>query len=200
LHPLPNPLALSLALPTRAGSSATARRRPLPVLRPPSRPRPVQCHGELRLAVSCSGHPPVCPLPLCLVRSALTRAIFAQPESRRCCPVESLRLRHCFVTPALPLKVSNLPVPLIRSFPLCLARDCSPELLCTAVSPPRHVQRPLVPPRRREGHGRVRQTAQIAPRLVPEPLVPRRGRPSRLRRVLAAGPSGVTAPMPVPGR
>jgi hypothetical protein len=51
-----------------------------------------------------------------------------------------------------------------------------------------------------EGHGRVRQTALIAPRLVPEPLVPRRGRPSRLRRVLAMGPSDTTAPMPALGR
>jgi hypothetical protein len=38
--PLPNPLALSLALPTQAESSATARRRLLPVLRSPSRLRP----------------------------------------------------------------------------------------------------------------------------------------------------------------
>jgi hypothetical protein len=104
---------LSLALPTRAGSSTTARRQPLPVLLPPSHQRPVQCHGELRLAVSCSGHPSVCPFPLCCVRSALTRAIFAQPEPRHRRPVESLRLRRCFTTPALPLKVSNLPVPLI---------------------------------------------------------------------------------------
>jgi hypothetical protein len=37
LRPLPDSLALSLALPTQAGSSATARRWPLPVLRPPSR-------------------------------------------------------------------------------------------------------------------------------------------------------------------
>jgi hypothetical protein len=34
-------LSPSLALPMRAGSSATAHRRPLHVLRPPSRPRPV---------------------------------------------------------------------------------------------------------------------------------------------------------------
>jgi hypothetical protein len=113
LRPLPNPLALSLALLTRAESSATARRRLLLVLRPPSRSRPVQCYGELRLTVSCSGHPSVCPLPLCFVRSTLAGAIFGQPVSRRRRPVESLRLRHCFATPALPLKVSNPPVPLI---------------------------------------------------------------------------------------
>jgi hypothetical protein len=57
-----------------------------------------------------------------------------------------------------------------------------------------------VPPRRCEGHGRVRQTALIAPKLVPEPLVARCGRPSRLRRVLAAGLSGATVPMPTLGR
>jgi hypothetical protein len=113
LRPLPDSLALSLTLPTRAGSSATAHRRPLPILRPPSCPRPVQCHGELRLTVSCSGHPLVLPLPLCFVRSTLTGAIFAQPESHRRRPIEYLRLRHCFVTPALPLKVSNPPIPLI---------------------------------------------------------------------------------------
>jgi hypothetical protein len=71
------PLPDSLALPTRAGSSATARCRPLPVLRPPSRPSPVQCHGELRLTVSCLGHPSVRHLPLCFAWSALTGAIFA---------------------------------------------------------------------------------------------------------------------------
>jgi hypothetical protein len=64
LCPLPNPLALSLALPTRAGSSATAHRWPLSVLWPSSRPCPVQCHSELRLTVSCSGHPSVCLFPL----------------------------------------------------------------------------------------------------------------------------------------
>jgi hypothetical protein len=52
---------VSLALPTRAGSHATARRRPLPVPWLPSLPCPVQCHGELLLTVSCSGHPLVCP-------------------------------------------------------------------------------------------------------------------------------------------
>jgi hypothetical protein len=110
LRPLPNPLALSLALPTCAGSSTTARRRPLPVLWLSPRPCPVQCHGELHLTVSCSGHPSVCPLPLFLVRSTLTRAIFAQAEPRRRRPVESLLLRRCFATPAVPLKVSDSPV------------------------------------------------------------------------------------------
>jgi hypothetical protein len=51
------------------------------------------------------------------------------------------------------------------------SRDCSPEQSSTAVSLPRCGLRSLVPPRRCEGHGRVRQTALIAPRLVPEPLV-----------------------------
>jgi hypothetical protein len=103
----------SLVLPTRAESSATAPRRQLPVLQPSSRPRPVPCHGEFRLAISCSGHPSVCPSPLCFVRSALTGAILAQSEPRRCRPVTSLRLYRCSVTPTLPLKVSNPSVPLI---------------------------------------------------------------------------------------
>jgi hypothetical protein len=51
------------------------------VLRSPSRPRPVPCHGEFRLAVSCSRHPSVCPSPLCFVWSALTGA--PPPSPRR---------------------------------------------------------------------------------------------------------------------
>jgi hypothetical protein len=141
LRPLPD----SLALPTA--------RRPLPVLRPPSRPRSVQCHGELRLTASCSRHPSVRPLPLCLVRSALTGAIFVQPEPRRRRPVESLRLYRCFANPALPLKVRNQPVPLIWLSPLYCSRDCSPEQSRVAVSPPRCGLRSLVPLRHREGHG-----------------------------------------------
>jgi hypothetical protein len=85
------------------------------------------------------------------------------------------------VTPTLLLEVSNLLVPLIWSLLPCLAHDCSPELPRAAVSPPRRVQRPLVLPRWRDAHGRVRQTALNAPELNPEPLVPRRGQPSRLR-------------------
>jgi hypothetical protein len=198
LRPLTNPLALSLSLslPTRAESSATVRCRLLPVLRPPSRSCPVPCHGEFCLAVSCSGHPSVCPSPLCFVRSTLTGAILAQPEPRRRRPVASLRLCRCFVTPTLSLNVSNPPVPLIWSFLFCCSRDCSPELPRAAISPPHCGLRPLVPLRQREGHGRVRQTVLIVPRLAPKPLVPHRGRPSRIWRVLAAGPSGATAPMP----
>jgi hypothetical protein len=146
-------LSPTLSLPTRAGSSATAHRRPLPILRPPSRPHPIQCNGELCLTVSCSGHPSVCPFPLCCVRFTLTGAIFSQPKPRRCRPVESLRLRRCFTTPALPLKVSNTPVPLIWSSPLCCSCDCSPEQPHVAVSPPHRGLRSLVPLRQREGHG-----------------------------------------------
>jgi hypothetical protein len=186
LCPLPNPLALSLALPTRVESSVTAHRRLLPVLRSPSCLCPVPCHGEFRLAVSCSRHPSVCPSLLWFVRSTLTGAILAQPEPHRRRPVVSLCLCRCSVTPALPLKVSNPPAPLIWSLLLCCSRDCSPELSRAAVSPPRRVQRPLVLPRRREGHDRVRQTALNAPELAPKPLEPRCGQPPRLRRALTA--------------
>jgi hypothetical protein len=196
LRPLPSSLALSLALPARTESSATARRRPSPVQWSPLRPCPVQCHGELRLAVSYSGHPSVCPLPLCLVRSALTGAFSCAAGVRHHRPVEPLRLRRCFATPALLLEVSNLPVPLIWSSSLYSSRDCSPKQSSAAVSLPRRGLRSLVPPRRCEGHGRVPQTALILPRLVPEPLVPRRGWPARLRRTLATGPNGATAPKP----
>jgi hypothetical protein len=126
--------------------------------------------------------------------------ILAQPEPHRRRPVISLRLRCCSVTPALPLKVSNLPVPLIWSLLLCCSRDCSPELSRTAVSPPRRMQRPLVLPRRHESHGRVRQTALNAPELAPKPLEPCRGQPPRLQRDLATEPSGATAPVSAPSR
>ena len=76
-----------------------------------------------------------------------------QSELRHRRPVEPLRLRCCFVMPALLLEVSNLPVPSIWSLLPCLVRDCSSELPRTAVSPPRHVQCPLVLPRRRNDHG-----------------------------------------------
>jgi hypothetical protein len=141
---------LSLALPTRVGSSATTRRRPLSVLWPSSRPCPVQCHGELRLTISCSGHPSVCPFPLCCVQSAITGDPPVQSKLHHCRPVEPLGLYRCFATPALLLEVSNLLVPLIWSLLPYLASDCSPELPRAAVSPPRRVQRPLVLPRRRE--------------------------------------------------
>jgi hypothetical protein len=196
----PNPLALSLALPTRTESSATAHRRPLPVLRSPSRPRPVFCLGEFHLTVSCSGHPSVCPLPLWFARPTFAAAILAQSELRHRRPVASLRHRRCPVTPALPLEVSNMPAPLIRSLLPWLARDCSLELPRAAVNPPRRVQRPLVLPCRRDAHVRVCQTALNAPKLVPKPLEPHRGQPPRLRRALATGPSDATAPVSAPSR
>jgi hypothetical protein len=104
-----------------------------------------------------------------------------QPEPRHRHPVESPCLRRCFTMPALPLKVSNLLVPLIWSFQLCCSRDCSPEQPRTAVSPPRRGPRSLVPLRQREGHGRTHQIALNAPELAPEPLEPCRGQPPRLR-------------------
>jgi hypothetical protein len=121
-----------------------------------------------------------------------------QPEFRHRRPVTSLRHRRCPVTLVLPLEVSNLPAPLIWQLLPWLARDCSPELPRTAISPPRLVQRPLVLPRRRDAHGRVRQTALNARELAPKPLEPCRGQPPRLRRALAMGPSGATAPMSAP--
>jgi hypothetical protein len=104
------------------------------------------------------------------------------------------------VTPALPLVVSNLLAPLIRSLLPWLARDCSPELPCVVVAPPHRVQHPLVLPRRRDAHGRVRQNALNVPELVPKPLEPYRGQPPRLRRALVAGPSGATVPVSAPSR
>jgi hypothetical protein len=147
----------------------------LPVLRPPSRSCPVQCHASL----------------LCPVRGH--RSISCAAGVHHHCPVEPLRLRRCFVTPALLLEVSNLPVPLIWSSPLYCLHDCLPENSSAAVSPLRRGLHPLVPLRQREGHDRVRQIARITPRPVPKPREPRRGRSARLRRTLAARPSGATA-------
>jgi hypothetical protein len=142
-------LSPSLSLcPREPRTSATARRCPPPVLWPPLRPCPVQCHGKLRLAVSYSGHPSVCPPPLWSVRSALTGVVLAQPELRHYRPVASLCLHRCPVPPALPLKVSNLPAPLFPCVLHWLTRNCSLELPRAAVSPPCRVQRPLVLPHR----------------------------------------------------
>jgi hypothetical protein len=184
---LPRPLSCS------ACANQELRHRPPPVLWPPLRPCPVQCHGELRLAVSYSGHPSVCPLPPNCARSTLTGAFSCAAGVCHRRPVEPLRLRRCFATPALQLEVSNLLVPLIWLSLLCSSHDCSPEQSSAVVSPLRRGLRSLVPPRRREGHGRVSQTPLIAPRLVPEPLVPCRGRSAHLRRTLTVEPSGATA-------
>jgi hypothetical protein len=116
-----------------------------------------------------------------------------QLELRLRRPEASLCLRHCPVTPAFPLKVSNLPTPLFPCLLPWSSRDCSPELIHTAVSPPHRGLRPLVPLRQRDAHDRVCQTALNAPELFPKPLEPRRGQSPRLRRALAAGPSGATA-------
>jgi hypothetical protein len=181
LRPLRSSLTHSLALPARTESSATARRCPPPVPWPPLRLCPIQCHGELRLAISYSRHPSVCPLPPCCVQSTLTGEFFYAAGVRHRHPVEPLRLCRCFATPALLLEVSNLLMPLIWLSSLYSSRDCSPEQSSAAVSLLRRGLRRLVPLCQREGHGRVRQTALITPRLVPEPLVPRRGRSARLR-------------------
>jgi hypothetical protein len=45
-------------------------------------------------------------------------------------------------------------------------------------------------------HGRVRRVALNMSDRFPKPPEPRRGRSARLRRTLAAGPSGATAPKP----
>jgi hypothetical protein len=142
-------LSPSLSLcPCDPRTSAIAHRRPPPVPWPPLCPCPVQCHGKLRLAVSYSGHPSVRPLSLYYVQSTLTGVVLTQPELRHRRPVASLCLRRCPVPPALPLKVSNLLASLFPCVLHWLTRNCSPELPHAAISPPRHVQRPLVLPGR----------------------------------------------------
>jgi hypothetical protein len=200
LRPLPNSLALSLALPTRAGSSATARRRPLPVLWLPSRPCPVQCHSELSLTVNCSGHPSVCPLLPCYVGSALTVAAFAQPEPRRRRPKVPPHLRRPPRAPEFALEVSTLPMPLFRQVLPQRPCNCSPKLAAPPWNLFHRGLRSLAPLCRFYTHSRVRRVTLNMPDPFPKPPEPRRGQPSRLRRTLAVGPSGATAPNPAPDR
>ena len=198
LRPLPSSLALSLALPARAESSATARRRPPHVLWPPLRLCPVQCHGELRLVVSYSGHPSVCPLPPCCARSTLTGAVLAQLEHRRRRPEAPPHPRRSPSVPEFALEVSNLPMPLIRQVPHQSPRNCSPEL----ATPPRNLfhrgLRSLEPPCRFCAHGCVRRDVLNVFGHFPKPPEHCRGRSARLWRTPTAGPSGATAPKSAP--
>jgi hypothetical protein len=131
--------------------------------------------------------------PLWLARSPLTGAFVAQQEPRRRQSEAPSHPRRPPSPPEFALEVSNLPTPLIRLLlPFC-PRDCSPELICAAVSPPRRVQRPLVLLCQRDAHGRVHRTALNAPELFLKPLERRLGQFPRLQRALASGPSGATA-------
>jgi hypothetical protein len=98
----------------------------------------------------------VCPFPPWFSRLALTGVVLAQPELRHHRRVASLCLRCYLVPPALPRKVSNLPVPLFPYVLHQLTRNCSPKLSRAAVSLSHRVQRPLVLPRRRGALGWVR--------------------------------------------
>jgi hypothetical protein len=62
------------------------------------------------------------------------------------------------------------------------------------VGPSRRVLRPLVPPRWRCAHGRVRHVALNAPESFPKSLEPCRGCSPRLQRDPAARSSGTAAP------
>jgi hypothetical protein len=155
------------------------------------RPCAIQCHGELRLAVSYSGHPSVCPLPLCCARSTFSGAVLAQSEPR-------CRRPEAPSVPEFALEVSNLPMPLFRQVPHRSPRNCSPEL----AAPPRNLfhrgLRYLAPPCRFCAHGCVHRDVLNVSVLFPKPLEPRRGRSARLRRTPVAGPSGATTPKSVP--
>jgi hypothetical protein len=194
LRPLPSSLTLSLAPPARTESSATARRRPSLVLWPSLCPCPIQCHGELCLAVSYSGHPSVCPLPPCCAQSTLTGAVLAQSEPRRRRPEARPHPRCSPSVPEFALEVRNLPIPLILQVSPQSPRNFSPEL----AAPPRNLYhcglRSLAPPCRFCAHGRVRRDALNVSSPFPKPPEPRCGRSARLRRTIAAGPSGATAP------
>jgi hypothetical protein len=175
LRSLPNSLAFSLAMPTRTGSCAIARRRPLPVMWPPSRTCPVQRHSELRLTVSCSRHPSVCPFLPCCVRYVLTGVFLAQPKPRRRRPEAPSHPHRSPNVPKFALEVSILPMPLFRQVSPLRPCNCSPEL----AAPPRNLfqrgLRSLAPPCRFCAHGRVRRVALNVSNPFPKPLEPRRG-------------------------
>jgi hypothetical protein len=177
LHPHLNPLAHSLALHARPESSTTAHRRLSSVLRPSWSPRPVCRLGKLRLAVSYSGHPLVCPSRLWFTRSALTGAFLAQPEPRRRRPEAPSHPRRSPNVPEFALKVTTLPMPLFRQVSPQSPRNFSPEL----VAPPRDFShrglRSLAPSCRFCAHGRFCHVALNVSDPFPKPLEPRHGRP-----------------------
>jgi hypothetical protein len=191
---LPRPLSLSL--PARTESSATAHRRPPPVPWPPLRP----CHGELRLAVSYSGHPSVCPLHPCCARSTLTGVVLAQSEPRHRRPEAPPHPHHSPSVLEFALEVSNLPMPLIHQVQHQSPRNCSPELS----APPRNLfhrgLHSLAPPCWFCVHGCVRRDVLNVFGPFPKPPEPRRGQSTHLQRTPAAGPSGATAPKSAPCR
>jgi hypothetical protein len=194
LRPLPNSPALSLALPTRTGSSATARRRPLPVPWPPLRLCPVQRHGELRLTVSCSGHPSVCPSLPCCVWSALTGAFLAQPEPHRRRPKAPSHPPRSPNVPEFAVEVSILPMPLFHQVSSLRPRNCSAELDVPPWNLFYRGLRSLAPLCQFCTHGRVRCVALNVSDPFLKPPEPRRGQPSRLRRTHAAGPAAPPRP------
>jgi hypothetical protein len=181
LRPQPNPLALSLALCSQPGSSATAHRRLSGILRPSLSPRPICCLGEFCLAVSYSGHPLVCPSPLQFARSALTRAFLAQSESRRYRPKAPSHLCRSPSVPEFALEVSTLPMPLFCQVSRSRPSNCSPELAVPPWNLSHCGLRSLAPPCRSCTHGRVRRVALNVSDPFPKPLEPRRGCPPRLR-------------------
>jgi hypothetical protein len=176
-------------------SSAAAHLGPPSVLRPTLSPLPVCCLGEFCLAVSYLGHPLGLPFPslFCPVRTHRSTSCTVEACHRR--PETSLPTCRPPGTPEFALVVSNLPMPLIRLLLFLCLCNSSPELIRTAVSPPRRVPRSLVPLRRRGTHGRVCHVALNTPDPLPRPLEPRHGRPPRLRRDFAVGSGGATAPV-----
>jgi hypothetical protein len=162
------------------------------------RPCPVQCHGELRLAVSYSGHPSVCPLPPCCARSMHTRAVLAQSEPRRHRPEAPLHPHRSPSVPEFALEVSNLPMPLIRQVSHQSPHNCSPKLAAPPWNLFHRGLRSLAPPCQFCAHGCVRRDVLNVSGPFPKPPEPRCGRSACLRQTPTAGPSGATAPKSAP--
>jgi hypothetical protein len=129
------------------------------------------------------------PSLICPVHAHRSVSCAAGAHRRR--PVAPPHPRYSPSVPEFALEVSNLPMPLFRQVSPQCPRNSSPELICTAVSPPRRVLRPLVPSCRFCAHGGVCQIALSAFELFPKP---RRGQSPRLRRDFIVGSSGATAP------
>jgi hypothetical protein len=146
----------------------------------------------------------VCPLPPCCIGFCAHRSSFcvagAPPPSTRGSTAPSpSSLLHPRSLSLFALEMSTLPMPLFRQVSPQRPRNCSLELVVPLRNLSHRGLRSLAPPCRFCAHSRVRRVALNVSDPFPKPLEPRRGQPPRLRRTLAAGPSGAITSKSAPG-